>query len=57
MGRPKRRCLDVMKEDMQEVEVREDEVFNHIFLESAVANPDGKGRQKKCCRCIHLRNI
>ena len=39
-GRPKRRFMDVVKEDMGEVEVTEEG-------KSAVATPDGKSRKKK----------
>ena len=53
-GRPKRRYLDVAKEDMQEVGAREHEVFGcsegrlqgvtltEVHGESAVATPDWK---------------
>ena len=49
-GRPKRRFMDVVKEDMAEVEVTEEDI--QLIGEtgerkSAVATPDGKSRKKK----------
>ena len=43
-GRPKRRFMDVVKEDMAEVEVTEEDTVDRPTGEgkSAVATPDGK---------------
>ena len=38
-GRPKRRYLDVMKEDMQEVGAREDEVFTRSVWKVRCGDP------------------
>ena len=50
-GRPKRRFMDVVKEDMAEVEVTEEDTVQLIGetgeRKSAVATPDGKSRKKK----------
>ena len=50
-GRPKRRFMDVVKEDMAEVEVTEEDTVDMIETtgegKSAVATPDGKSRKKK----------
>ena len=48
-GRPKRRFMDVVKEDMVEVEVTEEDTVDRRNLrkKSAVATPDGKSRKKK----------
>ena len=43
-GRPQRRFMDVVKEDMAEVEVTEEDTGEG---KSAVATPDGKSRKKK----------
>ena len=48
-GRPKRRFMDVVKEDMAEVEVTEEDTTGEG--KSAVATPDGKSRKKKKLRC------
>ena len=47
-GRPKRRFMDVMKEDMAEVEVTEEdtEVRNNWRWKIRWATPDGKSRKK-----------
>ena len=45
------KCLDVVKEDMQEVGAREDEVFDRSDGESAMATPDGKSRKKILIKC------
>ena len=57
-GRPKRRFMDVVKEDMAEVEVTEEDT--DCEGKSDVATPDGKSRKKKknmflafrCCPCL-----
>ena len=49
-GRTKRRFMDVVKEDMAEVEMTEEDTEdrnNWIYRKSAVATPDGKSRKKK----------
>ena len=48
-GRPKRRFMDVVKEDMAEVEVTEEDTVdrNNWRRKTAVATPDGKSRKKK----------
>ena len=48
-GRPKRRFMDVVKEDMAEVDVTEEDTVDRTIGEgiSAVATPDGKSRKKK----------
>ena len=48
-GRPKRRFMDVVKEDMAEVEVTEEDTVDrrNWRKKSAVATPDGKSRKKK----------
>ena len=46
-GRPKRRFMDVVKEDMAEVEVTEELIGETGERKSAVATPDGKSRKKK----------
>ena len=49
-GRPKRRCMDVVKEDMAEVEVTEEDTVDRNSWRReirAVATPDGKSRKKK----------
>ena len=47
-GRPKRRFMDVVKEDMAEVEVTEEDTEdrNNWRWKSAVATPYGKSRKK-----------
>ena len=62
-GRPKMRFMDVVKEDMAEVEVTEEDTEDIGITgdeKSAVATPDGKSRKKKknmlnmrgvCCVC------
>ena len=48
--RPKRRFMDVGKEDMTEVEVTEEDTLdrkNWRRKKFAVATPDGKSRKKK----------
>ena len=48
-GRSKRRFMDVVKEDMAEVEVTEEDTVdrNNWRRKTAVATPDGKSRKKK----------
>ena len=50
-GRPKRRFMDVVKEDMAEVEVTEEDTVDMMETtgegKSTVATPDGKSRKKK----------
>ena len=49
-GRPKRRFMDVVKEDMAEVEVTEEDTVDRNSWRRkirAVATPDGKSRKKK----------
>ena len=48
-GRPKRRFMDVVKEDMAEVEMTEEDTEVETTGEgkSAVATPDGKSRKQK----------
>ena len=38
-GRPKRRYLDVMKEDVQEIGAREEKVFDRSFFENPLGDP------------------
>ena len=48
-GRPKRRFMDVVKEDMAEVEVTEEDTEdrnNWRWKIPSVATPDGKSRKK-----------
>ena len=58
-GRPKRRFMDVVKEDMAEVEVTEEDtglIGETGERKSAVATPDGKSRKKKKKKCtLHMR--
>ena len=48
-GRPKRRFMDVAKEDMAEVEVTEEDTVdrNNWRRKIRCGNPDGKSRKKK----------
>ena len=46
-GRPKRRFMDVVKEDMADVEVTEDDTGTTGDGKSAVATPDGKKAERR----------
>ena len=41
------KCLDVVKEDMQEVGAREDEAFNRSVRGLRWATPDGKAGKRR----------
>ena len=46
-GRPKIRYLDVLKEDIQEKGVREDEVFDRSVWRIHCGDPDGKAERRR----------
>ena len=46
-GRPNRRYLDTVKEDMQEVGARQDYVLDRNLWRIRRGDPDGKIRKKK----------
>ena len=45
-------AMDVVKEDMAEVEVTEEDTVETGERKSAVATPDGKSRKKKKKNCL-----
>ena len=55
-GRLKRMFMGVVKEDMAEVEVTEEDTIdrNNWRGKSAVATPDGKSRKKKKKKCVPI---
>ena len=55
MERSNSRYLDVVKEDMQEVGAREDEVFaRNVCGKSAVGTPDGKAEGRFLNKHVHI---
>ena len=46
-GRPKRRYLDEVKENMQEVEAREDEVFDRSVCTIRCCDPGGNAERRR----------